>query len=250
MEHYGLIGHPLAHSFSHSFFTRKFSEEGIEAVYNNYDMENLAEEFPALLRTDPLLRGLNVTIPYKQAIMPLLDKIDREAAQVGAVNTITLHREGGKLRTCGHNTDVFGFFDSIEPIMCPHHNRALVLGTGGASKAVIYALQHWWCMTVTQVSRTPGEGHITYEEVDEDVIAYHKIIINCTPLGMFPHINHCPDIPYDALTPDHLLYDLVYNPLMTRFLQLGQEAGCTVKNGLEMLQIQAREAWKLWQANR
>lgn len=245
MQKYGLIGFPLGHSFSAKFFAKKFAEEGIDARYDNYEMASV-EGLRNFIASDAALCGLNVTIPHKQAVIPLLDDLTPDASAIGAVNVIRIERSGdGALRLVGCNSDVFGFIDSLRPLLQEHHTRALVLGTGGASKAVIAGLRSLG-IAPTYVSRRPIEGGLTYGELTPEVMAAHTVVVNCSPVGMFPHIDEAPAIPYELLTPRHLLYDLVYNPLDTRFMQLGRENGAVVKNGLEMLHLQAIAAWEMW----
>lgn len=248
MDLYGLIGHPLGHSFSARFFAEKFSREGIDAEYRNFDIP-AAEGLPAIVAAHPALRGLNVTIPHKQAVIPLLDSLSDEAREIGAVNVIRVRRDGPRVRLEGHNSDVIGFSRSIAPLLGPHHRRALVLGTGGASRAVVRGLRRLG-VEPAYVSRARREGlpvAYTYDELTPEVMAAHTVVVNCSPVGMFPHVDDAPRIPYDRLTPRHLLYDLVYNPLQTAFLRLGAERGAAVKNGLEMLRLQALAAWEIWQ---
>lgn len=241
MEQYGLIGYPLGHSFSRRFFNEEFfPEHGIEAEYLNFEIPE-AEGLLEVVRTHPLLRGLNCTIPHKQAIIPLLDEISPEACEIGAVNVIRI-RDG---RLKGFNSDIIGFMDSLRPLLRPHHRRALVLGSGGASKAVWAGLLRLG-LEPTQVSRKAGEGVLSYEMLSPEVMADHTVVVNCSPVGMFPHVDECPAIPYELLSGRHLLYDLVYNPLDTLFMQRGRERGATVKNGLEMLRLQALASWNFW----
>lgn len=241
MEQYGLIGYPLGHSFSRRFFNEEFfPEHGIEAEYLNFEIPE-AEGLLEVVRTHPFLRGLNCTIPHKQAVIPLLDEISPEAREIGAVNVIRI-RDG---RLKGFNSDIIGFMDSLRPLLQPHHRRALVLGSGGASKAVWAGLLRLG-LEPTQVSRKAGEGVLSYEMLSPEVMADHTVVVNCSPLGMFPRVDQCPAIPYELLSGRHLLYDLVYNPLDTLFMQRGRERGATVKNGLEMLRLQALASWKFW----
>ncbi len=241
MEQYGLIGYPLGHSFSRRFFNEEFfPEHGIEAEYLNFEIPE-ADGLLEVVRTHPLLRGLNCTIPHKQAVIPLLDEISPEAREIGAVNVIRI-RDG---RLKGFNSDIIGFMDSLRPLLQPHHRRALVLGSGGASKAVWAGLLRLG-LEPTQVSRKAGEGVLSYEMLSPEVMADHTVVVNCSPVGMFPHVDKCPAIPYELLSGRHLLYDLVYNPLDTLFMQRGRERGATVKNGLEMLRLQALASWKFW----
>ena len=241
MEQYGLIGYPLGHSFSRRFFNEEFfPEHGIEAEYLNFEIPE-ADGLLEVVRTHPLLRGLNCTIPHKQAIIPLLDEISPEAREIGAVNVIRI-RDG---RLKGFNSDIIGFMDSLRPLLRPHHRRALVMGSGGASKAVWAGLLRLG-LEPTQVSRRAGDGVFSYEMLSPEVMADCTVVVNCSPVGMFPHVDECPAIPYELLSGRHLLYDLVYNPLDTLFMQRGRERGATVKNGLEMLRLQALASWKFW----
>ncbi|MBR6820093.1 MAG: shikimate dehydrogenase [Bacteroidaceae bacterium] len=241
MEQYGLIGYPLRHSFSRRFFNEEFfPEHGIEAEYLNFEIPE-ADGLLEVVRTHPLLRGLNCTIPHKQAIIPLLDEISPEAREIGAVNVIRI-RDG---RLKGFNSDIIGFMDSLRPLLRPHHRRALVLGSGGASKAVWAGLLRLG-LEPMQVSRKAGDGVLSYEMLTPEVMADCTVVVNCSPVGMFPHVDECPAIPYELLSGRHLLYDLVYNPLDTLFMQRGRERGATVKNGLEMLRLQALASWKFW----
>ena len=234
MNRYGIIGKPLGHSYSERYFTELFAREGIDAQYKPYPIDHI-EEVRELLKQ---LDGFNVTYPYKEAILPYLSEIDSVAQEIGAVNVV--HQ--GK----GYNTDWIGFRDSLAPLV-HSGEKALLLGTGGVSKAIQYALTEMgvgW----TLVSRRLGERREAkgYEEVDEQVMREHRIIVNCTPLGMHPYENEWPNIPYEYLSKEHLLYDCIYNPERTLFLQKGEEMGCQVKNGLEMLHRQADEAWRVF----
>lgn len=245
MEKYGLIGYPLGHSFSATYFTEKFNRENIDARYDNYEMQTIDDLLP-LLHNEPELRGLNVTIPHKQAVIPLLDDISDTARAIGAVNVIRIRRNGNSIHLKGYNSDVIGFCQSIRPLLHPElHRHALVLGTGGASKAVVYGLQQMGLSAIC-VSRTPADGRLTYADINAEIMETHKVIVNCTPAGMYPQTETCPSIPYNLLTPSHLLYDLVYNPLETKFMHLGAKQGATVKNGLEMLHLQAEAGWNFW----
>jgi shikimate dehydrogenase len=245
MRHFGLIGYPLSHSFSKGFFTGKFEREGItDCRYENYPLEDISA-LPGLIAGDTKLEGLNVTIPYKEKVLPLLDGMDSEAREVGAVNTIRIERKGG-LRLTGFNTDVYGFRKSLEPLLEPGFKKALILGTGGASKAVAHVLRQLG-MEVTWVSRSPGgSDRIAYADVSAALIAETPLIVNCSPLGMVPDTGTCPDLPYSALTPGHVLYDLIYNPEETRFLAHGRKQGAKTKNGLQMLHLQAEKSWEIW----
>ena len=242
---YGLIGFPLGHSFSQDYFNQKFEAENIAARYINFEIPEISDLKNVLARNHNL-NGLNVTIPYKQLVIPLLDEMDPEAAEIGAVNVIKFVRRNGRTILKGYNSDIIGFRDSIAPRLTEHHSHALVLGTGGASRAVSYALRSLG-ITPQLVSRRPAPGVITYADINPDIIDSHKIIVNTTPLGMYPHVDECPDIPYNLLTTRHLCYDLLYNPDVTLFMKKSADAGAEVKNGLEMLLLQAFAAWHIWQ---
>lgn len=246
MELYGLLGYPLGHSFSARYFAEKFEREHIDAVYRNFEYATVAEAMQYLL-AQPNLVGFNVTIPHKQNVMPYLNSLSPEAEAIGAVNVVCVqHRANGQTLLHGCNSDVIGFSNSIRPLLRTDvHNKALVLGTGGASKAIMYGLQQLGIQP-TYVSRTPAAGRLTYDDLTPAIMNEHKVIVNCSPVGMYPKIEACPAIPYQYLTADHLLYDLVYNPLETLFMKRGKEQGAVVKNGLEMLHLQADAAWKMW----
>jgi len=239
MQRYGLIGFPLKNSFSANYFNQKFAEQGLDAVYQNFALESI-DRLPELIKKNTALNGLNVTIPYKQLVIPFLNHLDVVAEQIGAVNTIKFTQN----ELIGYNTDVFGFEKSILPLLKPWHQSALVLGTGGASKAVNYVLSKLG-IKHTLVSRKINEG-LLYEELDKSFIRSHQIIINCTPLGMFPLVDDYPPIPYDYITNLHLVYDLIYLPEETLFLKQAREKGAITKNGLEMLTLQAEKAWQIW----
>ena len=248
MTTYGLIGYPLGHSFSRKFFTEKFAKEGIDAQYLNFEIPSI-EEFPEIIKNNPTLRGLNVTIPYKQQVMQYLDDISEEAKAIGAVNVVKcqLSTVNCQLHLTGYNSDVIGFVNSIKPLLKPHHKKALILGTGGASKAIRYGLEKKLGMKTLFVSRSARKGMITYEEVTAEVLKEYEVIVNCSPVGMYPHVDECPALPYEALNENNLLYDLVYNPLETLFMKKGAAQGATVKNGLEMLHLQAIASWEFWE---
>ena len=248
MNTYGLIGYPLGHSFSRKFFTEKFATEGIDAQYLNFEIPSI-EEFPEIIKNNPTLRGLNVTIPYKQQVMQYLDDISEEAKAIGAVNVVKcqLSTVNCQLHLTGYNSDVIGFVESIKPLLKPHHKKALILGTGGASKAIRYGLEKKLGMKTLFVSRSAREGMITYEEVTAEVLREYEVIVNCSPVGMYPHVDECPALPYEAMNESNLLYDLVYNPLETLFMKKGAAQGATVKNGLEMLHLQAIASWEFWE---
>lgn len=243
MKLFGLIGYPLSHSFSRKYFTEKFEREGIaEHEYLLFPIAQI-DELKKLLLDHPGLKGLNVTIPYKEQVIPFLDELSPVVEQVGACNCIKI--EEGRL--IGYNTDVIGFKQTLAPHLKPHHNKALVLGTGGAAKAVYHVLQELK-IDYTMVSRTPSENTITYEMINKVVIEEHTLIINTTPLGMHPHVESAPPLPYAFLSARHYLYDLVYNPDPTLFLKKGKEMGAITENGSAMLVIQAEASWKIWNA--
>lgn len=246
MRTYGLIGYPLGHSFSRKFFTEKFEREGKNEQYLNFEIPEIGQLTGVILE-NANLAGLNVTIPYKTAVIPFLDELDEIASAIGAVNTILIERtSGGNFRLKGYNTDVYGFRESLRPLLSDGHNKALVLGTGGASKAVHFALKELGISSLP-VSRNEGTaGMLTYSRLDKEIIATHRLIINTTPLGTYPDTSTFPEIPYAYLTPEHLLYDLVYNPPLTAFLERGQQQGATVKNGYEMLELQAMRSYAIW----
>ncbi|MCD7926906.1 MAG: shikimate dehydrogenase [Bacteroides sp.] len=244
MRKYGLIGYPLGHSFSKNFFNEKFHSENIDAEYVNFESPAI-KELPSVLLANPNLVGLNVTIPYKEQVISYLDELDKDAAAIGAVNVIKIVNQKGKTKLVGYNSDVIGFTQSIEPLLEPQHKKALILGTGGASKAVDYGLRKLG-LECKFVSRTSREGMLTYEELTPEIMDEYKVIVNCTPVGMYPHADQYPNIPYECLTPNHLLYDLLYNPDTTLFMKKGADKGAVVKNGLEMLLLQAFGAWDIW----
>lgn len=245
MKKYGLIGYPLKHSFSSKFFGEKFENENIDAEYNNYEIEDI-NTLPSIISADPNLNGLNVTIPYKQRVIRFLDELDETAEAIGAVNVIKIIKKEGKTILKGYNSDLIGFQNSIEPMINSLlHTKALILGTGGASKAVEYGLRRLGLET-KYVSRASGEGILTYKELTPEILSEYKVIVNASPVGTFPNVDECPDIPYEYLTESHLLYDLVYNPPVTKFLELGAKHGAKIKNGGEMLQLQAIAAWGIW----
>ncbi len=243
MNKYGLIGFPLGHSFSEKFFTEKFARENIDAQYRLYPMETVDKVHELIADAD--MRGFNVTIPYKQQIMPLLDELDEEAANVGAVNVVKIIRENGTTKLKGYNSDIYGFYESIRPFIKPQHKKALILGTGGASKAVCAMLKKLNIEYVF-VSRSPKEGQLSYDQIDSQTMNEYKVVVNTTPLGMSPNLDTCPPLPYELFTPEHLAFDLVYNPETTKFLRLAAEHGAATKNGLEMLHLQAIRAWEIW----
>ena len=262
MDKYGIIGFPLGHSFSRGFFTEKFAREGIDAQYLNFEIPD-ANMLRDVLRDNPELRGLNVTLPHKQAVIPLLDELSDEAREIGAVNVIKIERfDDLRFNDClpkslnpqflkssihltGFNSDIIGFTESINPLLKPHHKKALVLGTGGASRAIRVGLSRLG-IEWAYVTRSPREGMLGYQELNQEIMQEFNVIVNCSPVGMFPKVDEAPAIPYEYLTPKHLLFDLVYNPEDTLFMQKGRAQGATVKNGLEMLHLQAIASWKFW----
>jgi shikimate dehydrogenase len=244
MRKFGLIGYPLTHSFSQRYFTEKFEREGItDCTYSNFPLASLVD-MPSVL-AEPDLCGFNITIPYKQAVLDYLHSKSHVVAAIGACNCVRI--EGGRLT--GHNTDVVGFERSLVRHLAPHHSRALVLGTGGAAKAVEWVLQQLGIAYVLVTRRPrPGTTDMSYEQVTAEVLAEATLIINTTPLGMYPHTEECPPLPYEALTPRHYLFDLIYNPARTLFLRKGEARGAVVENGHEMLIQQAEESWRIWTA--
>lgn len=244
MDRYGIIGYPLGHSFSPGFFNEKFHNERIDAIYEMYEIPQI-DSITGIIESTPNLRGLNVTIPYKQKIIEYLDELSDEARNIGAVNVVRVIHKDNKIFTKGYNSDVIGFMRSIEPLIEKHHKKALILGTGGASKAVEYGLQKLGLQTL-KVSRYERPDTIQYENVTPDIIHEYNVIVNCTPLGMYPHVDTCPDLLYDCMDSHNLLYDLIYNPDETLFLKKGKASGAVVKNGLEMLLLQAYASWEFW----
>ena len=243
MKVYGLIGFPLTHSFSKDFFTEKFNKEAIrDCLFELFPLETI-QSFPSFINTNKGLSGLAVTIPYKESVMVYLDEVDDVAKAIGSVNCIAIHPSAIK----GYNTDYIGFRESMLPLLRPHHKQALILGTGGSSKAVQYVLDQW-SIPYLLVSRNPIDhpGAIAYEALDESILQAHTIVINCTPVGMYPEVLQAPDIPYACIGPQHLLFDLVYNPAQTAFLQKGFQQGAVIKNGHDMLVLQAEANWKIW----
>lgn len=243
MADFGLLGKGIDYSFSRGYFREKFERLALPHHYRNYDVADLSS-FPQIISENPELRGLNVTIPYKEEIFAYLDTIDPIAAEIGAVNTIKIDRNG---KTTGYNTDYWGFRESLKKLLPTAHRAALILGTGGASKAIAYALRQL-DFEITFVSRNASNDTLLYTDLTPEIMGRHSLIVNCTPLGTHPNIGDCPPIPYDQLGPSHLLYDLIYNPAKTTFLQRGETAGSRIKNGLEMLELQAEESWRIWMA--
>ena len=243
MKKLGLLGKDISYSFSQNYFTTKFKQEGIDTAfsYENFDIQNI-EGFTTILKNNPELIGLNVTIPYKEAIIPFLDELSENAQEIGAVNTIRISPNG---KLFGDNTDFFGFNTSLEPLLKPHHKKALILGTGGAAKAVAFGLKKLNIDSVF-VSRQEKENTLTYNQIDAKTFDQHQIIINCTPLGTFPKTELFPDIPYPYFTSKHIAFDLIYNPEKTEFLKNAENHGATTQNGYNMLVFQAEKAWEIW----
>jgi shikimate dehydrogenase len=246
MKKFGLIGFPLKHSFSVRYFAEKFSREGIAGCrYDNYPIENIAE-LTGLISSDPEIAGLNVTIPYKEQVMPFLTGIDPEAREIGAVNTLKISRGNEMISIEGYNSDVYGFRESVSPLLSGREKYAIILGTGGSSKAVEYVLKNLG-MEVFFVSRNPRrKDHISYPDLNRQMMSVPSVIVNASPVGMYPVTDACPDIPYEWITSEHVLFDLVYNPEETLFLQKGRERGARTKNGLQMLHLQAERSWEIW----
>lgn len=244
MDKYGLIGYPLGHSFSISYFNEKFQNEGIDAAYENFEIPDI-KALPEVLDSNPELRGLNVTIPYKEKVISYLDALSPEAREIGAVNVIKVEHKSRKISLKGYNSDVIGFTKSIEPLLERYHKKALILGTGGASKAIEYGLHSLWLETM-KVSRSEKSGCIQYKQLKAEDMKEYNVIVNCTPMGMFPNVGTYPPLPYEAMDSHTLLYDLVYNPEQTLFLKKGEARLATTKNGLEMLLLQAFAAWDIW----
>lgn len=244
MDKYGLIGYPLVHSFSISYFNEKFQSEGIDATYTNFEIPSI-DDFREVVDTNPELKGLNVTIPYKEKIISYLDSLSPEARAIGAVNVIKVSHKGKTTILKGYNSDVIGFTRSIEPLIESYHKKALILGTGGAAKAIDFGLKSLGLETV-KVSRYERTSTIRYSDITPDVIREYNVIVNCTPSGMYPHADECPDLPYEAMDNHTLLYDLIYNPDETLFMKKGKAQGAVVKNGLEMLLLQAFASWEFW----
>jgi shikimate dehydrogenase len=246
MKRFGLFGHPLEHSYSKKFFTEKFQREGrTDCVYENFDSDNIYD-LKKIVRDNPDLVGLNVTIPYKQDVIPMLDNLDDISQRIGAVNTIRIQRfENGKFELHGFNTDAWGFELAIRPILRPLHRRALILGTGGSAKAVSYvfrklAIEHFF------VTREESRFHYCYADLNQNTMKAFQVVVNTTPLGMYPNVNDAPNIPYEFLTHKHLCFDLIYNPPQTRFLEKSKASGAFIHNGFRMLRLQAEKAWEIW----
>lgn len=239
---FGLIGRDIAHSFSAQYFADKFKNEDIHnCLYKNFDIPEIAYLSEVIKKNRPM-RGLNVTIPYKEVVIPYLDKLSKKAEAIGAVNTIKVTKQG-KLK--GYNTDAYGFEKSLKPLLKPHHTKALILGTGGASKAVAWVLDKL-CIDYKYVSRTPTDSNLSYLDANEQTLKEYKLIINCTPLGTSPNTEAFPKIDYNGFSAEHIAFDLIYNPSETKFLALAKEKGALTKNGYDMLVFQAEKAWEIW----
>ncbi len=242
MLKFGLVGRDISYSFSRGYFADKFKNENLPHSYVNFDLQSI-NELDDIIRNTPNLKGLNITIPYKEDVIPMLDGLNKRARKIGAVNTIRITRYQ---KLIGYNTDYYGFRNSLKPHLKKHHKRALILGTGGASKAIAYALKKLK-IEYDYVSRSKKEGVMfLYSDLTDQIIASYSIIINCTPIGTFPNVSECPDIPYGGLSKKHILYDLIYNPEQTKFLSCGNMKGATTINGLEMLRLQAEKSWQIW----
>ena len=243
MNKLGLLGKDISYSFSRTYFKKKFENENIKNTsYENFDIDNI-DLFPSIIKNTKGLKGLNVTIPYKEQVIPFLDKVNKKAKAIGAVNTIRITKTG---KLVGYNTDCYGFKKTLKPFIKSHHKKALILGTGGASKAIAYTLDEMG-ITYQYVSRKLSDGvGFSYKTLTEDDISDNQIIINATPLGTFPNIEDCPNIPYHAINEKHILFDLIYNPEETKFLKLGNKNRATTINGFLMLEFQAEKAWSIW----
>lgn len=245
-KQYGLIGYPLSHSFSQKYFTEKFSNENISnCEYLNFEIEN-CNDLTTIIEKHPQLLGLNVTIPHKENVIPFLTEKDEISNEIGAVNTIKIERENQNIKLIGFNTDVIGFEMALKPMLRSHHTRALILGNGGASKAVQYVLQKLGIDFLIVVRQPKNSNEINYNTLNENYLKFHSLIINTTPVGMLKDKNNCPEIPYEFITSEHFLFDLIYNPEKTIFLQKGEEKGAMISNGLTMLIQQAEAAWQIW----
>ena len=245
MKKYGLIGYPLTHSFSKRFFTEKFETENIDSSYENFEIDTI-EKFPGIIKNNPEVIGLNVTIPYKEQVIPFLNDINDSAREIGAVNTVKITRSESGVHLKGFNTDTYGFENSLKPLLKDYHKKALILGTGGASKALKYVLTKLGIEYISASIEELKENEIRYEEIDEQMMKERLLIINATPLGTYPKVDTYPDIPYEFITEKHLLFDLVYNPEFTRFMAKGKAEGATVKNGYDMLLGQALKSYEIW----
>ncbi len=245
MKKYGLIGFPLTHSFSKRYFTEKFETENIDSTYDNFEIDTISK-FPEVIKNNPELMGLNVTIPYKEQVISYLDDLNESAKEIGAVNTVKIVRTGTDVRLKGYNTDTYGFETSLKPLLKSYHKKALILGTGGASKALKYVLKKLGIEFVSASIEELKDNEIKYEDINEEMMKDRFLIINATPLGTYPNVETYPNIPYLYITKKHLLFDLVYNPEISAFLRKGIDMGATTKNGYEMLLLQAKKSYEIW----
>ena len=243
MAKYGLVGHNIGYSFSKTFFTAKFEQENRNDTYHNFDVECIEKLEEIISKTEDL-KGLNITIPFKESVLPLLDRIDKEAQKIGAVNTIKFLKDG---RLAGYNTDYYGFAKALADLLPLKEKTALILGSGGASKAVTYVLEAM-DFKFKIVSRTKKEGVLTYKDLNKEIIQSHYLIVNTTPVGTFPNTTEFPNIPFQYIGKDHVLFDLIYNPRETEFLKMGYAKGARVSNGMKMLEYQAKKSWKIWKS--
>ncbi|NNK81623.1 MAG: shikimate dehydrogenase [Flavobacteriaceae bacterium] len=242
MADFGLLGKNIAYSFSRSYFSKKFESENLLHTYVNFDLETI-DLFPETIKGNPNLRGLNVTIPYKESVIPYLNKLNKKVKEIGAVNTIKFTKKG---KLVGYNTDYYGFKNALKPYLRQKDYKALILGTGGASKAVAYALKKLNIPYQFVSRKAKNSNHLTYSTLDKNILESYQLIINCTPLGTFPNIDICPDLPYQCIGKNHILFDLIYNPSETKFLSKGKEHGALTINGQKMLELQAEKSWKIW----
>ncbi len=245
MKKYGLLGYPLTHSFSKRYFTERFEKENIESTYDNFEIDSITK-FPDVVKNNPEVVGFNVTIPYKEQVIPYLDELNDSAREIQAVNTIRVTRTENGIHLKGFNTDTYGFETSLKPFLKEHHKKALILGTGGASKALKYVLKKLGIEYISASIEELKENEIRYEDINEQMMAERLLIINATPLGTFPKVDTFANIPYEFITDKHLLFDLVYNPEVTQFLAKGKEKGASIKNGYEMLLLQAQRSYEIW----
>ncbi len=245
MKKYGLLGYPLTHSFSKRYFTERFEKENIDSTYDNFEIDNI-DKFAEVVKNNPEVIGFNVTIPYKEQVIPFLDDLNDSAREIKAVNTIRVSRTENGIHLKGFNTDTYGFETSLKPFLKEYHKKALILGTGGASKALKYVLTKLGIEYISASIEELKENEIRYEDIDEQMMAERLLIINATPLGTYPKVDTFPNIPYEFITDKHLLFDLVYNPEVTQFLAKGKEKGAAIKNGYEMLLLQAQRSYEIW----
>jgi shikimate dehydrogenase len=245
MKRYGLLGYPLTHSFSKRYFTEKFEREKINSTYENFEIDTI-EKFPEVVQNNPEVVGINVTIPYKEQVIPYLDELNDSAREIRAVNTIKVQRKGNEVYLMGYNTDTYGFENALKPLLKPHHRKALILGTGGASKALKYVLNQLNIDFISASIEELKDKEIRYADIDEKMMEERLLIINATPLGTYPKVNSYPDIPYQFISDKHLMFDLVYNPEVSQFLAKGKARGAGIKNGYEMLLGQAIKSYEIW----